>query len=59
MLRRLVDVDGRRKVAVIAEVDGRCVGIASYVALAEKPGAAEVAVTVTDRYQVAASGGCW
>ena len=51
MLRRLVDVDGRRHVAMVAEVDGQCVGIARYLALADEPGAAEVAVTVTDRYQ--------
>jgi GNAT superfamily N-acetyltransferase len=51
MLRRLVEVDGRRHAAVVAEVHGQCVGIASYVALADQPGAAEVAVTVTDRYQ--------
>jgi GNAT superfamily N-acetyltransferase len=51
MLRRLVDVDGRRHVAVVAEADGQCVGIARYLALADEPGAAEVAVTVTDRHQ--------
>jgi hypothetical protein len=44
MLRRLVDVDGRRQVAVVATVDGQCVGIASYSGLADEPGAAEVAV---------------
>jgi hypothetical protein len=46
MLRRLVDVDGHRHVAVVAEVDSECVGIASYVALADEPGASEVAVAV-------------
>jgi GNAT superfamily N-acetyltransferase len=51
MLRRLVDVDGRRHVAVVATVDGECAGIARWIALADEPGAAEVAVTVTDRYQ--------
>jgi ribosomal protein S18 acetylase RimI-like enzyme len=51
MLRRLVDVDGRRHVAVVAAVDGECAGIAHAVALADEPGAAEVAVTVTDRFQ--------
>jgi GNAT superfamily N-acetyltransferase len=51
MLRRLVEVDGRRHVAVVAEVDGHCVGIARWIALADQAGAAEVAVTVTDRYQ--------
>jgi GNAT superfamily N-acetyltransferase len=50
-LRRLAAVDGRRHVTVIAAVDGECVGMASYVALADEPGAAEVAVAVTDRYQ--------
>jgi GNAT superfamily N-acetyltransferase len=51
MLRRLLEVDGRRHVAVVAAVDGECVGIARYLALADEPGVAEVAVTVTDRYQ--------
>jgi GNAT superfamily N-acetyltransferase len=51
MLRRLVAVDGRRHVAVVAEVDGQCAGIARWIALADDPGTAEVAVTVTDRYQ--------
>jgi GNAT superfamily N-acetyltransferase len=51
MLRRLVAVDGRRHVAVVAEVDGQCVGIVRWIALADEPGTAEVAVTVTDRYQ--------
>ena len=51
MLRRLVAVDGRRHVAVVAEVDGQCAGIARWIALADEPGTAEVAVTVTDRYQ--------
>jgi GNAT superfamily N-acetyltransferase len=51
MLRHLVDVDGRRHVALVAEVDGECAGIARFVALPDEPGAAEVAVTVTDRFQ--------
>jgi GNAT superfamily N-acetyltransferase len=51
MLRRLVEVDGHHHVAVVAEVDGRCVGIARWIALPDEPGAAEVAVTVTDRFQ--------
>jgi GNAT superfamily N-acetyltransferase len=53
MLRRLVEVDAGRHVAVVATVEGECVGIARYVALASEPGVAEVAVTVTvtDRYQ--------
>jgi ribosomal protein S18 acetylase RimI-like enzyme len=51
MLRRLLAVDGRRQVAVVATVDGECVGIARWIALADEPGTAEVAVTVTDRYQ--------
>jgi GNAT superfamily N-acetyltransferase len=48
---RLLTVDGRRHVAVIAEVDGQCVGIARWIALADEPGTAKVAVTVTDRCQ--------
>jgi GNAT superfamily N-acetyltransferase len=51
MLGRLVDVDGHRHVAMVATVDGECAGIARYVMLADEPGTAEVAVTVTDRYQ--------
>jgi ribosomal protein S18 acetylase RimI-like enzyme len=52
VLRRLVDVDGRRHVAVVATtLDGECVGIARFIALPDEPAAAEVAVTVTDRYQ--------
>jgi GNAT superfamily N-acetyltransferase len=51
MLRRLVDVDGRHHVAMIATVDGECVGVASYVALADELGAAEVGVAVADHYQ--------
>jgi len=50
-LRRLVDVDGHRHVAMVATMDGDCAGIARYMALADQPGVAEVAVTVTDRYQ--------
>jgi ribosomal protein S18 acetylase RimI-like enzyme len=50
-LRRLVDVDGHRHVAMVATIDGDCAGIGRYMALADQPGAAEVAVTVTDRYQ--------
>jgi GNAT superfamily N-acetyltransferase len=51
MLRHLVDVDGRRHAAVVAEVGGECAGIARWVAIPDEPGAAEVAVTVTDRFQ--------
>jgi GNAT superfamily N-acetyltransferase len=51
MLRHLVDVDGRRHAAVVAEVGGECAGIARWIALPDEPGAAEVAVTVTDRFQ--------
>jgi GNAT superfamily N-acetyltransferase len=51
MLARLVEVDGRRHLAVVATVDGECAGIARYIALADQPGTAEVAATVTDRYQ--------
>jgi len=53
ILRRLLDVDGRRHVAMVATVDGECAGIARYLALTDEPGTAEVAVTVTvtDRYQ--------
>lgn len=50
-LRRLVEVDGRRHVAVVATVEGECISIGRYIALASEPGVAEVAVTVTDRYQ--------
>jgi GNAT superfamily N-acetyltransferase len=50
-LGRLAEVDGRRHVALVAAIDGEWVGIASYVALADEPAAAEVAVVVTDRCQ--------
>ena len=36
---------------MVATVDGECAGIVRWIALADEPGAAEVAVTVTDRYQ--------
>jgi GNAT superfamily N-acetyltransferase len=51
MLRHLVNVDGRRHAAVVAEVGGEWAGIARWVALPDEPGTAEVAVTVTDRFQ--------
>ena len=51
MLGRLADVDGHRHLAMVAVVDGHCAGIARWIALPDEPGAAEVAVTVTDRYQ--------
>jgi ribosomal protein S18 acetylase RimI-like enzyme len=51
MLGRLVDVDGHRHLAMVATIDGSCAGIARYMTLADQPGVAEVAVTVTDRYQ--------
>jgi GNAT superfamily N-acetyltransferase len=50
-LRQLVDVDGCRHVAVVAIVEGECVGIAYYIARPDEPGVAEVAAAVTDRYQ--------
>jgi GNAT superfamily N-acetyltransferase len=57
MLRRLVEVDGHRHVAVVAEVDGGCAGIGRFVAPSGEPGAAEVAVTVADRFQGRGIGG--
>jgi GNAT superfamily N-acetyltransferase len=51
MLGRLVDVDGLRHLAMVAVADGQWACIARYMALADQPGVAEVAVTVTDRYQ--------
>jgi len=57
LLRYLVDVDGHRHVALVAQVDGQTAGIARFVALPDQPGAAEVAVTVTDRFQGRGIGG--
>jgi GNAT superfamily N-acetyltransferase len=51
MLRHLVEVDGHRHVAVVAEVGDLCAGIGRYVVLPDEPDAAEVALTVTDRFQ--------
>jgi GNAT superfamily N-acetyltransferase len=56
-LDQLVAVDGHQHVAVVATVDGECAGIARYIALPKEPGAAEVEVTVTDRYQRRGIGG--
>jgi ribosomal protein S18 acetylase RimI-like enzyme len=50
-LDRLVDVDGRRHLAVVAIVEGECVGIARCIALPDEPGAANAGITVIDRYQ--------
>jgi ribosomal protein S18 acetylase RimI-like enzyme len=51
MLRHLVAVDGHRHVAVVAEAGGVCVGIGRYIVPPDEPDAAEVALTVTDRFQ--------
>jgi GNAT superfamily N-acetyltransferase len=50
-VRRLAAVDGSGHVAIVASVGEECAGIARYVRLPDEPAAAEVAVTVTDRYQ--------
>jgi GNAT superfamily N-acetyltransferase len=50
-VRRLAAVDGGSHVAMVASVGGDCVGIARYLRLPDEPDAAEVAVTVTDRFQ--------
>jgi RimJ/RimL family protein N-acetyltransferase len=52
-LDHLVDVDHRRHEALVAydPATGRGVGVARYVALRDEPGAAEIAITVTDAWQ--------
>ena len=50
-VRRLAAVDGSSHVAVVASVGADCAGIARFIRLPDEPDAAEVAVTVTDRFQ--------
>jgi ribosomal protein S18 acetylase RimI-like enzyme len=57
LLRHLVDVNGRRHVAMVAEAGDQTAGIARFVALPGEPGTAEVAVTVADRFQGRGIGG--
>jgi acetyltransferase len=51
LLTRLAAVDGRDHVAVVAEAGREVAGIARFVAVPGRPGTAEVAVTVADRFQ--------
>jgi GNAT superfamily N-acetyltransferase len=51
LVRLLVEVDGCRHVALVAEVGGETAGIARFVALPDQTGTAEVALTVADRFQ--------
>ncbi|MFD2093473.1 GNAT family N-acetyltransferase [Blastococcus deserti] len=51
MLRRLADVDHVVHGCWVAEVGGEAVGLGRYVALADRPGTAEVALDVVDRFQ--------
>jgi GNAT superfamily N-acetyltransferase len=50
-VRRLAAVDGSSHVAMVASVGEDCAGIARSIRLPDEPDAAEVAVTVTDRFQ--------
>ena len=51
MRRRLSEVDGTRRVALVAAVDGVAVGIGRYVRDADDPSVAEFAVEVVDAHQ--------
>jgi GNAT superfamily N-acetyltransferase len=50
MLRLLSDVDQERHLATVAEVDGRAVGLGSYVRHAHDPATADMALAVVDRH---------
>jgi GNAT superfamily N-acetyltransferase len=56
MLRALTDVDQVTRVAWLAQVDGRPVGIGSYVVLEGDPTTADLALAVVDRHQRAGIG---
>ena len=51
LLNRMVDVNYRSDVTLIAEAEGRIVAVASYFGSAAHPNRAEVAFTVSDRWQ--------
>jgi ribosomal protein S18 acetylase RimI-like enzyme len=52
-LDRLTDIDhhAHEALAAVAAASGRIVGVARYIALPDDPGAAEVAIAVTDEWQ--------
>jgi len=50
MLRLLSDVDPQRHVATVAQVDGRAVGLGSFVRHAHDPTTADLALAVVDRH---------
>lgn len=47
----LLDVDGRDHLALVAEIDGRAVGVARFIRMPEDPTTADMAIAVADDHQ--------